>query len=70
MSEKSWRRCRCLTPGDMSSRSSRASRSRRILVPDGATMNDDSSTFDLPEYIQSRLQPQILIDFPSATKSS
>ena len=29
-----------------------------------ATMNDDSSTFDLPEYIQSRLQPQILIDFP------
>jgi len=29
-----------------------------------ATMNDDSSTFDLPEYIQSRLQPQILVDFP------
>lgn len=29
-----------------------------------ATMNDDASTFDLPEYIQSRLQPQILIDFP------
>jgi MoxR-like ATPase len=29
-----------------------------------ATMNDDSSTFDLPEYIHSRLQPQILIDFP------
>lgn len=28
------------------------------------TMNDDSSTFDLPEYIHSRLQPQILIDFP------
>jgi MoxR-like ATPase len=28
------------------------------------TMNDDASTFDLPEYIQSRLQPQILIDFP------
>ena len=27
-------------------------------------MNDDSSTFDLPEYIHSRLQPQILIDFP------
>jgi MoxR-like ATPase len=32
----------------------------RIVV----TMNDDSSTFDLPEYIHSRLQPQILIDFP------
>jgi MoxR-like ATPase len=29
-----------------------------------ATMNDDSSTFDLPDYIHSRLQPQILIDYP------
>ncbi|MCY0991904.1 MoxR family ATPase [Nannocystis sp. ILAH1] len=29
-----------------------------------ATMNDDASTFDIPEYIQSRLQPQIVIDFP------
>jgi MoxR-like ATPase len=29
-----------------------------------ATMNDDASTFDLPEYIHSRLQPQILIEFP------
>jgi MoxR-like ATPase len=29
-----------------------------------ATLNDDSSTFDLPEYIHSRLQPQILIEFP------
>ena len=29
-----------------------------------ATMNDDATTFDLPEYIHSRLQPQILIDFP------
>ena len=29
-----------------------------------ATMNDDASTFDLPEYIHSRLQPQITIDFP------
>src|SRR6201996_6833146 len=29
-----------------------------------ATMNDDASTFELPEYIHSRLQPQILIDFP------
>ena len=28
------------------------------------TMNDDASTFDVPEYIHSRLQPQILIDFP------
>jgi MoxR-like ATPase len=30
-----------------------------------ATMNEDSSTFELPEYIHSRLQPQILVDFPS-----
>jgi len=29
------------------------------------TMNEDASTFELPEYIQSRLQPQIFIDFPS-----
>ena len=28
------------------------------------TMNDDASTFELPEYIHSRLQPQIRIDFP------
>jgi MoxR-like ATPase len=28
------------------------------------TMNDDASTFDLPEYIHSRLQPQVFIDFP------
>jgi MoxR-like ATPase len=29
-----------------------------------ATMNDDASTFDLPEYIHSRLQPQLTLDFP------
>ncbi len=29
-----------------------------------ATMNDDASTFKFPEYIHSRLQPQIMIDFP------
>src|ERR1700758_3245518 len=29
-----------------------------------ATMIDDASTFELPEYIHSRLQPQIFIDFP------
>ena len=28
------------------------------------TMNDDASTYELPEYIHSRLQPQIYIDFP------
>jgi hypothetical protein len=26
-----------------------------------ATMNDDSSTFELPEYIHQRLYPQILV---------
>jgi len=29
-----------------------------------STMNDDASTFELPEYIHSRLQPQIWIDYP------
>jgi MoxR-like ATPase len=28
------------------------------------TMNDDASTYEIPEYIHSRLQPQIFIDFP------
>jgi len=31
-----------------------------------ATMNEDASTYELPEYIHSRLQPQIYIDFPEA----
>jgi len=30
------------------------------------TMNTDASTFELPEYIISRLQPVIELDFPSA----
>lgn len=34
------------------------------------TMNEDSSTYDVPEYIQSRLQPQIHIDFASASEES
>ncbi|UCD01003.1 MAG: AAA family ATPase [Promethearchaeota archaeon] len=29
------------------------------------TMNADSSTYEIPEYIQSRLQPKILIEFPN-----
>ena len=28
------------------------------------TMNEDASTFDLPEYIHSRIQPRIYVDFP------
>jgi MoxR-like ATPase len=39
-----------------------AARNFRIVV----TMNEDSSTFEVPEYIHSRLQPQIYIDFPAA----
>ena len=31
-----------------------------------ATMNDDASTYEIPEYIHSRLQPQIYLDFPDA----
>ncbi|MBT3785718.1 AAA domain-containing protein [bacterium] len=29
------------------------------------TMNEDSSTYEIPEYILSRIQPGIFIDFPS-----
>ena len=29
-----------------------------------ATMNDDASTFEIPEYIDSRLQPKIWLEFP------
>ncbi len=33
-----------------------------------ATMNDDASTFEIPEYIHSRLQPQIYLDFPDSAE--
>jgi MoxR-like ATPase len=39
-----------------------AHRDFRVVV----TMNEDASTFEIPEYIHSRLQPQIYIDFPDA----
>ncbi len=39
-----------------------AHRDFRICV----TMNEDASTFEIPEYIHSRLQPQIYLDFPEA----
>jgi hypothetical protein len=32
------------------------------------TMNDDSSTYEIPEYILSRLQPQVKVGFPSAAE--
>src|SRR3974377_1050267 len=35
-----------------------------------ATMNDDASTFELPEYIHSRLQPQIFIAFPESDEEN
>jgi MoxR-like ATPase len=28
------------------------------------TMNDDASTYEVPEYIHSRLMPQVYVDFP------
>jgi midasin (ATPase involved in ribosome maturation) len=31
------------------------------------TMNSDASTYEVPEYIQSRLQPKIFVDFPNQT---
>ena len=30
------------------------------------TMNEDASTYEVPEYIHSRLMPQIYVDFPEA----
>src|SRR5262249_43379743 len=30
------------------------------------TTNEDASTYEIPEYIHSRLQPQIYLDFPEA----
>jgi len=32
------------------------------------TMNEDSSTYEIPEYILSRLQPQVRLGFPSAAE--
>lgn len=34
------------------------------------TMNEDASTFEVPEYIQSRLQPSIYIDFADAEEET
>lgn len=34
------------------------------------TMNEDASTYEVPEYIQSRLQPQIYIDFADAAEEA
>jgi MoxR-like ATPase len=37
-----------------------ASRDFRFVT----TMNEDASTYELPEYVHSRLMPQIVVDFP------
>jgi hypothetical protein len=29
-------------------------------------MNEDASTFEIPEYVESRLQPKLVVDFPGA----
>ena len=30
------------------------------------TMNEDASTFEIPEYVESRLQPRLTVDFPGS----
>jgi hypothetical protein len=58
---------RSSTTGATSSRSSRRQGARASRVRFVATMNDDASTYELPDYIHSRLQPQIQLDFPGST---
>lgn len=66
MSEKSWASLAPLLDGRRYVESIaagikiRANPDFRICV----TMNDDASTFEVPEYIHSRLMPQIVVDFP------
>ncbi len=66
MSEKSWASLaplldsRCYVESIIAGIKIKAHRDFRLV----ATMNDDASTFELPEYIHSRLQPQIMVDFP------
>lgn len=68
MSEKSWASLAALLDGRryvesiIAGLKVQAQKDFRICV----TMNDDASTFELPEYINSRLQPQIYLEFPEA----
>lgn len=68
MSEKAWASLAALLDGRryvesiVAGLKLHASADFRICV----TMNDDASTFELPEYIHSRLQPQIYLEFPEA----
>lgn len=66
MSEKSWASLAPLLD-DRHSIESAVAGVRVEAHPDFrlvATMNEDASTYELPEYIESRLQPQIWLDFP------
>jgi MoxR-like ATPase len=66
MSEKSWASLAPL----LDHRRTVDSIAAGVTIPAAAefrfvtTMNDDASTYELPEYIHSRLMPQIMIDFP------
>jgi len=66
MSEKSWASLAPL----LDHRRTVDSIAAGVTIPANAdfrfvtTMNDDASTYELPEYIHSRLMPQIVIDFP------
>jgi len=66
MSEKSWASLAPL----LDHRRTVDSIAAGVTIPAAAgfrfvtTMNDDASTYELPEYIHSRLMPQIVIDFP------
>jgi MoxR-like ATPase len=66
MSEKSWASLASLLDDRRTVESSVAG-VKLAAHPDFrlvATMNDDASTFEIPEYIDSRLQPKIWLDFP------
>jgi MoxR-like ATPase len=66
MSEKSWASLAPLldhrrTVDSVAAGITIAARSEFRFV---TTMNEDASTYEIPEYIHSRLMPQIVIDFP------
>ena len=66
MSEKAWSSLAPLLD-DRRSVESAVAGVKVVAHPDFrlvATMNDDASTFEIPEYIDSRLQPKIWLEFP------
>ena len=66
MSERSWASLaplldhRCYVESIVAGIKVSAHKSFRFVT----TMNEDASTYEVPEYIHSRLMPQIYIDFP------